>query len=141
MSRKIISEQDNQVTLFGELRKEFDKYFTVFLQRRNQILQTYPKQVFTGMLFCLITSIVLAFSVMRQKKVSSPAEIGKSGTDATSELAQVLNTGSALKEVLELQSQIHVILTKDSLNATDSLLVKAAFDRLESINKKLNPKP
>lgn len=141
MSRKIISEQDNQVTLFGELRKEFDKYFTVFLQRRNQILQRYPRQVFTGMLVCLITSIVLAFSVMRQKKVLSPSGMGKASTDVSSGLGQILNTGSALKEVLELQSQVHIILTKDSLNATDSLLLKVAFDRLESINKKLNPKP
>ena len=67
--------------------------------------------------------------------------MGKASTDVSSGLGQILNTGSALKEVLELQSQVHIILTKDSLNATDSLLLKAAFDRLESINKKLNPKP
>ena len=141
MSRKIISEQDNQVNLFGELRKEFDKYFTDFSQKRNKIFQTYPKPIFTAMLVCLITSIALAFSVMRQKKVPSPYGVEKTGTEVGSGLAQVLNTGSALKEVLELQSQVHVILTKDSLNATDSLLLKAAFERLESINKKLNPKP
>ena len=78
---------------------------------------------------------------MRQKKAPSLSGVGKAGTEVSSGLAQVFNTGSALKEVLELQSQIHVILTKDNLNATDSLLLKAAFDRLESINKKLNPKP
>lgn len=141
MSRKIISEQNNKVSLFGELRKEFDKYFTNFSQKQNHILQTYPKPIFTGMLVCLITSLVLAFSVMRQKKAPSLSGVGKAGTEVSSGLAQVFNTGSALKEVLELQSQIHVILTKDNLNATDSLLLKAAFDRLESINKKLNPKP
>ena len=141
MSRKTISEQDNQVTLFSELRKEFAAYFTLLSQRRNQFLQRYPRQVFTGMLICLVTSVVLAFSVMRQKKVLTPSGMGKAGAKMTSELGQILNTGTALKEILELRSQVEIILKKDSLNLADSLLLKAAFDRLESINKKLNPKP
>lgn len=141
MSRKTISEQDNQVTLFSELRKEFAGYFTQLSQRRNRFLQRYPRQVFTCMLICLVTSVVLAFPVMRQKKVSIPSRVGKAGAEMTSGLGQILNTGTALKEVLELQSQVEIILKKDSLNQADSLLLKAAFDRLESINKKLNPKP
>ena len=141
MSRKTISEQDNQVTLFSELRKEFAAYFTLLSQRRNQFLQRYPRQVFTGMLICLVTSVVLAFSVMRQKKVPTSSGMGKAGAEMTSGLGQILNTGTALKEILELQSQVEIILKKDSLNQTDSLMLKAAFDRLESINKKLNPKP
>lgn len=94
-----------------------------------------------GMLICLVTSVVLAFSVMRQKKASTPSGIGKAGAEMTSGLGQILNTGTALKEILELQSQVEIILKKDSLNQADSLLLKAAFERLESINKKLNPKP
>ncbi|SDL86425.1 hypothetical protein SAMN05421813_10354 [Daejeonella rubra] len=141
MSRKTISEQDNQVTLFTELRKEFAGYFALLSQRRNQFLQRYPRQVFTGMLICLVTSVVLAFSVMRQKKVSTPSGVGKAGAEMASGLGQILNTGTALKEVLELQSQVEIILKKDSLNQADSLLLEAAFDRLEFINKKLNPKP
>lgn len=141
MYRKTISEQDNQVTLFSELRKEFAAYFTLLSQRRNQFLQKYPRQVFTGMLICLFTSVVLAFSVMRQKKVPSPSGMGKAGAEMTSGFGEILNTGTALKEILELQSQVEIILKKDSLNQTDSLMLKAAFDRLESINKKLNPKP
>lgn len=141
MYRKTIYEQDNQVTLFSELRKEFAANFTLLSQRRNQFLQRYPRQVFTGMLICLVTSVVLAFSVMRQKKVPSPSGMGKAGAEMTSGLEEILNTGTALKEILELQSQVEIILKKDSLNHVDSLLLKAAFDRLESINKKLNPKP
>ncbi len=141
MSRKTISEQDNQVTLFSELRKEFAGYFTLLSQRRNQFLHRYPGQVFACMLICLVISVVLAFSVMRQKKVSTPSGVGKAGAEMASGLGQILNTGTALKEVLELQSQVEIILKKDSLNQADSLLLKAAFDRLESINKKLNPKP
>ena len=141
MSRKTISEQDNQVTLFSELRKEFAAYFTLLSQRRNEFLQRYPRQVFTGMLICLVTSVVLAFSVMRQKKAPTPSGMGKAGVEMNSGLGEILNTGTALKEVLELQSQVEIILKKDSLNQADSLLLKAAFDRLESINSKLNPKP
>lgn len=143
MSRKITSEQDNQVTLFGELKKEFAVYLWRFSQKRNLFLQKYPRQVFTAMLICMVTSVILAFSVMRQQKIPAPSGMGMGVADTgmTSGMGQILSTGAALKEVLELQSQVGTILKKDSLNATDSLMLKAAFDRLESIHQKLNSKP
>lgn len=140
MSRKTTSEQDNQVTLLSELKKELAVYITRFSGLRNRFLEKYPRQVFAAMMICMITSIVLAFSVMRQK-IPASSGMGRAGSEVASGMGQILSTGASLKEVLELQSQIGAILKKDSLDQTDSLMLKEAFRRLESIHQKLNPKP
>lgn len=141
MSRKTTSEQDNQVTLLSELKKELAVYITRFSALRNRFLEKYPRQVFAAMLICMITSIVLAFSVMRHQKIPAPSGMGRAGSEVASGMGQILSTGASLKEVLELQGQIGAILKKDSLGQTDSLMLKEAFRRLESIHQKLNPKP
>lgn len=141
MFRKTTSDQDNQVTLISELKKELAVYIARFSLMRNRFLQKYPRQVFAAMLICMVTSVVLAFSVMRQQKIPAPSGMGKAGSEVASGMGQILSTGASLKEVLELQSQIGTILKKDSLDQADSLMLKEAFRRLESIHQKLNPKP
>lgn len=141
MSRKTTSEPDNQVTLFSELRKEFTVYFTRFSHGGSRFIGRYPRQVFTAMLVCMITSAVLAFSVMRQQKVSVRLETGSAASGVTTGLGQILGTSAALREILELQNRISTILKKDTLDQTDSLVLRQAFQRLESIHQQLKTKP
>lgn len=125
--------------LFQELRKEFGIYFFRFGALWKLIRERYPRQIFTLMLFSILLSGGLAFTVMRVKNAEPLPSLFASG--AVPDIGVAFNTGQALKEVLDLQNQINTVLHKDSLTAADSLLVKSAIQQLESIHHKLNDKP
>lgn len=138
MYRKIRSNPP--ANLAQELKKEFGKYFVrlgVFCKR---ISGKYPRQVFALMLTSMLFSGILAFTVLRIKKAPPLPSLAVSGTSPISQgFGQIMQSGQALKEVLELRNQINTVLHKDSLGPADSLLLKNAIRRLEIINHQLNP--
>ena len=140
MYRKIRS---NPVpNLYLELRKEFGSYLDRLGSVVNNVCNRYPRQFFAMMLLIILISGILAFTVLRVPKTPPlPSLNGSTSQTVTSGLGKIIQSGQALKEVLELQNQINTILHKDSLDARDSLLLKNAILRLEIIHHNLNPKP
>lgn len=124
--------------LFKELGKEFGTYFTRIGERWKRVTAKYPRQLFTLMLICILTSGILAFTVLRVKKTEPMPAL--SGPGVTEGLGQIIQSGQALKEVLDLQNQINAVLHKDSLTAADSTVVRNALSRLETIHHQLNSK-
>lgn len=127
-------------SFFTELGKEFAVYFLRIAELLGAFLKKYPRQVYIAMLICIILSAALAFTVMRidSNQGASIVPVGRAALKK--ETSGLFTSSSLLKEVLELQSRINQTLQKDSLSATDSVLVKEAFKRLETINHQLNPK-
>lgn len=140
MYRKIRS---NPVpNLYLELRKEFGSYLDRLVSVLNSVCNKYPRQFFTIMVLSILISGILAFTVLRVPKPPPlPSLDGSTSQTVTSGLGNIIQSGQALKEVLELQNQINTVLHKDSLDAMDSLLLRNAIHRLETIHHNLNPKP
>lgn len=126
--------------LYLELRKEFGTYFSRLQAFWKNISIRYPKQIFIVMLACILLSGVLAFTVMRVKETGPLPSVSGSGAGVTQGFGQIIESGQALKKVLDLQNQINTVLHKDSLTAVDSLLVKNAIRQLETIHHELNTK-
>lgn len=131
---KRIHSKENRPSLWLELKKEFGRYFESAGNRIEKCLIKYPKAIFAAMLSVMLLSGVLAFTVMRYKEV-------KRNPVLNSNFGSVIRTGEALNDVLELQSQISIILQKDSLTTSDTLILKQAFKQLESIQSKIKSKP
>ncbi|RZJ92810.1 MAG: hypothetical protein EOO20_00405 [Chryseobacterium sp.] len=140
MFRKIRS---NPVpNLYLELRKEFGSYLDRLASLLNSVCSRYPRQFFAMMVLSILISGILAFTVLRVAKTPAlPTLDGGSSQTVTDGLGNIIQSGQALKEVLELQDQINTVLHKDSLEARDSLVLRNAIYRLETINHNLNPKP
>lgn len=138
MYRKIRSNPPTN--LWQELKKEFEKYFVRLECFCKRISGKYPHQLFALMLVCMLFSGIMAFTALRIKKAPSLPSLPASGNiPITHGFEQIMQSGQALKEVLELQNQINTVLHKDSLGPADSLLLKNAIRRLEIINHQLNP--
>nr|WP_199156668.1 hypothetical protein [Pedobacter sp. ASV2] len=127
--------------LYLELRKEFGAYFSSLHAFWKNISARYPRQIFVVMLVSILLSGVLAFTVLRVKETGPLPSLSSTGADVTQGFGGILESGQALKKVLDLQNQINTVLHKDSLTAADSLLVKNAILQLETIHHELNVKP
>ena len=139
MFRKIHSKADKP-SLVIELRKEFGAYIERLELVSYKLLRKYPRQVFYAMVVLIFISGILAFSVMRQSPPGSSIYSSKIKSSASTSVGTLLQTGTALKEVLELQHQIQSILQKDSLSSADTLMLQRAFRRMDAINTQLTPK-
>ena len=126
--------------LWGEISKEFAIYFARLGNQVRYFCEKYPKQIFFTMLVAMLISGILAFTVMRVKKDETSQLLAGSAAPITQGLGQILGAGHALKEVLDLQNEINMVLQKDTLTRADSLIVKDAIGQLEKIHRQLNDK-
>jgi hypothetical protein len=126
--------------LFDEIGKEFAVYFSRAGKWFRFTCERYPGQIFIGMLACILISGLLAFTVMRVKRQEPMMETSNVATPLTNGFGQIVDAGQSLRQVLDLQNQVNVILHKDSLTAADSIMVKDAIFQLEAIHKQLNVK-
>jgi hypothetical protein len=132
MFRKITSNRDPGKTFGSELKKEFGIYFERAGKRSRQLLEKYPRQVFTIMIIAMLFSGVLAFTVMRQQqKLILPAKAAPQS--AASGLGQIISAASALQALWATQQQVDSLLKKTSLSHADSLTLNHALTQMESL--------
>jgi len=127
--------------LVQELGKEFEVYLFHMAALWKRVITTYPKQIFILMFICIVLSSILAFTVMRVGGDVPKPRLPDATADVGHEFGKLIDAGQALDKVLSLQNQINIILHKDSLTTSDSLLVKHAIRQLEMIHQQLNAKP
>ena len=132
MFRKITSNRDPGKTLGSELKKEFGIYFERAGSKGRQLLEKYPRQVFTAMVIAILFSGVLAFTVMRERQrpilqVKTPVQNTASG------FGQIISTASALQTLWATQQQVDLLLKKDTLTHADSLTLNQALMQMESL--------
>lgn len=92
------------------------------------------------MVCAIVGSGILAFTVMRVSKKEKLPSLSATSVPITKGLSEIVGVGQALKQVLDLQSQINTILRKDTLTSSDSLFVTDALRQLEKINRQLDIK-
>jgi hypothetical protein len=139
MHRKTHSESTPH--LGRELKREFAGSFRRIEISFRWYIRNHRIPAYTAMLICILLSALLAFTVMRVEKTGPLPSIAKSTGKAESGFSQIVETGQALQQVLDLQSQINAVLQKDNLTALDSAAVKDALKKLEAIQHQINPKP
>ncbi|MGE6221181.1 hypothetical protein ACQKCH_15240 [Nubsella zeaxanthinifaciens] len=126
--------------LLSEISREFATYFSTLGDYIRHICERYPKLIFSVMVCAIVGSGILAFTVMRVSKKEKLPSLSATSVPITKGLSEIVGVGQALKQVLDLQSQINTILRKDTLTSSDSLFVTDALRQLEKINRQLDIK-
>jgi hypothetical protein len=154
MFRKLHSNRDPRDTLSSELRKEFGVYFGKAENGIRHLLGQYPKQAYGSMVVLMLISMTLSFTMFRHHEaepvtaarvsappIKVPVSAGSPGllSPVSSGFDQILETGSALKQTIDLKKQIDMLLAKKELTAADSISLDQAVSQLQQINKHLNP--
>ncbi|GAA0881837.1 hypothetical protein GCM10009120_04330 [Sphingobacterium siyangense subsp. cladoniae] len=88
------------------------------------------------MLISLLTSGILAFTVMRKDAAHRLPIFPKTPTGGTlSGLSSAMRTYDALQQVTAIQDTIASIIAKESLNTSDSIRLTDALKRFEQLQK------
>lgn len=142
MFRKIHSNRDSKDTLWSELRKEFSAYINRADQRFRHVCLTYPRQVYTFMILLLFISMVLSFTLFRERKpVPVTVSIKKQVTTnpVADGFVEISQKAEALQETAVIKAQIEKLIAKDSLDHRDSVMLTRAIDRFHELSIYINP--
>lgn len=114
------------------------KYFAQLSAICRTLIRRYPFYFLIGMFSCILTSAILAFTVMREEDSSKlPAFPGFATEGITKTTTAIIGSYSAMNELEELQRNIAVIINKDSLSDRDSIQLAHALKRYEQIQRSL----
>ena len=134
MFRKIHSNRDPKDTVYSELKKEFAVYFAIAGKSGRAICDRYPVFLFGLMIFSIVLSIVLSFTVFRATvHVVKKPQTAKVNPVSDS-FSEILRTGSALRETIALKKEVDSITEKKTLNKADSAALLKDLDKLQQIN-------
>ena len=131
---KIHSNRDPRDTLLKEVRKEFGTYFTLAGQWGGGILRSHPKIAFYGMVSLLLLSMVLSFTVFREREkvaVVLPQQV----SPVVDGFGQILKTSGNIRETITLKSVVDSLTGVKTLTAADSARLLVALDRLQQLSK------
>jgi len=132
MFPKITSKREPGVTLGSELRKELSPYLRGTVEKIRRLLCRHPRLFFSLMIILMVSSIVLAFTVLRnheKKIVAAPDTI--SGTD----MGQLACQAAALQQLWRLQGEVDAMLKKQKPDHADSLMIGSALAQMDSLRK------
>ena len=92
----------------------------------------YPKAVFASMIVSILFSLgcFLIYPKPAPEKQSSTPGIIK---PISSSVKGLLTSASVVKEIIMLQKMVESTFEKDSLNKTDSLLIKHAVEKIHAL--------
>jgi hypothetical protein len=135
MFKKIHSDRDPQDTVYSELKKEFAVYFIKANSAGKRITGRYPNFFFGAMVLLMLASLVLSFTVFRVSE--APVAEKAAPSLINSGFDQILQTGTALKETIQLKRQVDSLAAKKALSLPDSAALEKDLDRLKQINNHL----
>lgn len=132
MWRKMHSNRDPRDTLYSEIRKEFGGYFTATGNALTGLLNAYPKIFLVLMIFLMIISGALSFTVFRHPDTKATTA-AKPVNPVSDGFSNILQTASRIKDGLHLKKVIDSLSTKKQLSAADSSALERALDSLQQI--------
>ncbi|TCC98778.1 hypothetical protein [Pedobacter hiemivivus] len=141
MFRKIHSNRDPSVTLFGELRKEFAIYYNKGMEKFQSLLKAYPYHCYVVMLILIPLSCVYVFILTPQPRSAHPPRQTVKTQPVSDSFSGMMRAGSSLARTISLKKEIEAIVAKDSLTAKDGLRLESALAELEQIDQSLKQKP
>ena len=137
MWKRIHSNRNPQDTLYSELQKEFGSYFSAAGHRLRTIVSRKPKYAFSLMVILLTGSLVLSFTIFRQRDIRRlpPAVKASPVSEGFSEL---MNTTAKLRETIRLKAAIDRLSAKKQLTSADSARLSQTLDSLALVQQSLN---
>lgn len=136
MWRKIHSNRDPRDTLYSELQKEFSTYFTMIKNAGKQLTEAYPKFLFGCMIFLMMLSLVLSFTIFRRPDKAKTITI-KNANPVEDGFDQIMQATGNIRETLHLKNLVDSLSAKKQLTGADSALLDSALDRLSKIHHTL----
>jgi hypothetical protein len=133
MFKRIRSDRDPEVTLFGEVRKEFAVSFSGLWSGFREFLLRWPRLSFGLMIFLMLFSMVFSFVVLRPAGKPVPA-VSSGMAPVRKGFGELMDHGKAINRTLSLKREIELMLAKDSLSAADSVRMEAAIDELHKLS-------
>ncbi|MCX2575738.1 hypothetical protein [Pedobacter sandarakinus] len=125
-----------KTTVFSELRNEFSDLIEHLLASISGFFKKYPKVIFSSMVLLLASSFLLCFTLLRMES-KAPIE-KKALLKVEGGLSEIGTTLSKLKRTLEIREALKVLLTKETLNSQDSLLMVSMVAELERAGQTKN---
>jgi hypothetical protein len=132
-------------TLFGEIKREFSTLHKKGKKRISKIMNKYPKQCFSGMVFSLIVSALLTFIILpfeesKQPEADQLMEKAKVlGSGVADEVSALFQIGNEAKRIGQLKREVERIIAQDKIDLQDSIFLENAISELEKYQK-LNSK-
>jgi hypothetical protein len=136
MWRKIHSNRDPRDTLYSELQKEFSPYFTIIKNTGKRLAGTYPKFLFGCMIFLMVLSLVLSFTVFHHPDKAKTIMV-KNANPVEEGFDQIMQSTGNIRKTLHLKKMVDSISAKRQLTGADSALLDSALDRLSKIHQTL----
>lgn len=133
MFRKITSNMQDKPTLWLELHKVWESRLQTLKARVVILLKKYPKTIYYLMIVSMLLSLACFFYL--PKKPLDPTPIPSRGLlgELSVGIGHIASSATAAKELLELQSIVENIISKDSLSQQDSVLIAYVLDKMQSI--------
>ena len=148
MFKKLHSNRDPRDTLFGEIKKEFGKYFIKAVVSIRRFTIRYPKMLFGAMIALILLSSILSLTVFRYRKpIIKPTNKGallvqppgSAISPVRDGFDQILAIGDEIKETVTLKKIADSLLAKKSLTKQDSLTLDKTLDHLQQIKQHFKP--
>lgn len=146
MFKKISSNVDPDATVAKEIRKEFEPYFKMAADTRNRLVNTYPKQIFIGMVALIFISAIVCFLIFtpsHRQKANMP-DFFKGTANVTDQVTggvgQIIDLGTQISDLNTLRKQVEQVLKKPKLTYADTVFLEKAISQLEQSNKTLKAK-
>jgi hypothetical protein len=151
MFKKIHSNRQPENTLYSSIKTEFAPAFDKTDNKFQSLLGMYPKTIFISMIFLMVVSGILSFTLFRNNPSSSNKgmlTINK-GNAKEREIKQKTDSGMAgimlitqkLMAGIRLKQKIEGLIKQPKLSHQDSASLLIAIDSLEMIRKTNKPHP
>jgi hypothetical protein len=139
MFKKLHSNRDPQDTVYAELKKEFALYYWKANSIFEQLVLRYPKFCYWLMVFLLLVSFTLSFTIFRNHEPVAKVKMIPQNTLSTvgNGFDKIMETSAALKETIALKNQADSLLAKKNLSNADSTTLEKDLDRLQQLNNHL----
>jgi hypothetical protein len=137
MLKKIHSNRNPKDTLYSEIFKEFNAYFTRAGNLIRRFLGSYPRFFFGLMIVLLLASAILSFTIFRHPDKTSPVK-KKAINPVGDGFDRILRASEQIHQTIVLKRIVDSISGKTVLTSQDSVTLDSALDRLREINKPSN---
>ncbi|MEZ2334747.1 hypothetical protein AB6735_03895 [Mucilaginibacter sp. RCC_168] len=134
MWRKIHSNRDPKDTLYSEIYREFGTYFNTAGQVLKKILDAHPK-IFLGlMIFLMVSSAALSFTVFRHPDSETKiVQVEKRVNPVGDGFSKILQTANKIKEGMRLKKVVDSLSSREKLSSADSTALENALDSLQQL--------
>ena len=145
MFKKIHSNRQPEDTLYASIKTEFAPVFDKAGNKFQNLLKRYPKTIFIGMIFLMVVSGIVSFTLFRNKPSRSNkgmltinrgnAKEREINRKTDSSMAGILLITQKLMVNIRLKQKIEGLIKQPRLSHQDSASLLIAIDSLEIIRK------